>query len=327
MGLIDSVGQKKPCEVCDRTGVNSLELEELFDFFQELLNCFQPSESGKLLSNIIQKDWGLFSDNKFADSILKEVLTHIETDISLSDKVNYTDAIKENITYWCKLKNELKQYRRFIPDEKILKHLNLNSVFDLSYLLGGDTKLYRARVHNKSGLKSYKKEEMKAPKPCNATSGRANPLGIPFLYLSENEKTVVHEVRPSYLDELSIGIFKTTNNAHINIVDFSGQDLLYQADKNVSQIIESQLLRNSISDDLSKPMRRYDNDIDYVPTQFICEFIKIHTMADGIRFNSSLDKNGKNLVIFNDEKIKCISVSLKKIKEVFFKTSKIKLCY
>ena len=320
MGFIDSVEQKKPCDVCDRTGANSLELEELFDFFQELLNCFQPSESGKLLSDIIQKDWGLFSDNKFADSILKEVLTHIETDISLSDKVNYTDAIKENITYWCKLKNELKQSRRFIPDEKILKHLNLNSVFDLSYLLGGDTKLYRARVHNKSGLEPYKKEEMKAPKPCNATSGRANPLGIPFLYLSENEKTVVHEVRPSYLDELSIGIFKTTNNAYINIVDFSGQDLLYQDDKNVSQIIEFQLLRNSISDDLSKPMRRYDNDIDYVPTQFICEFIKIHTMADGIRFNSSLDKNGKNLVIFNDEKIKCLSVSLKTIKEVLFKT-------
>ncbi len=318
--FINSLGQSQQCEVCHTVG-NSAKLDELFDFFQELLNCFQQSEAGTLLCDKIQQDWKFFPDNKSANSILKEVLTSIETDIELSSKVDYTDAIKQNVTYWDKLKKELREHRRFIPDKEILKHLNLNSVFDLSYWLGGDTKLYRARVHHKSREKPYQPQEMMAPKPEDTVSGRANPSGIPFLYLSENEKTVAHEVRASYPDELSIGVFETANNKHIDIVDFSGQALLYQADNNkVSQIIKSQLLRNSISDDLSKPMRRYDSDLDYIPTQFICEFIKNNIAADGIRFNSSLDINGKNLVIFDDKKVSCQNVKLKIVDEIDIKT-------
>jgi hypothetical protein len=38
--------------------------------------------------------------------------------------------------------------------------------------------------------------------------------------LSENEKTVVYEVRASYLDELSIGVFKAKSDRKIEIVDF-----------------------------------------------------------------------------------------------------------
>jgi hypothetical protein len=95
---------------------------------------------------------------------------------------------------------------------------------------------------------------------------------------------VVYEVRASYLDELSIGVFKAKSDRKIEIVDFSEQDLLYQPDTNIDQIIESQLLRNVISDDLSKPMRRYDSKLEYISTQFICEFIKFNTAADGIYF-------------------------------------------
>jgi hypothetical protein len=49
------------------------------------------------------------------------------------------------------------------------------------------------------------------------TTSLANPSGIPFLYLSENEKTVVYEVRASYLDELSIGVFKAKSDRKIEI--------------------------------------------------------------------------------------------------------------
>jgi hypothetical protein len=74
-----------------------------------------------------------------------------------------------------------------------------------------------------------------------------------------------------------------------------------------------------ISDDLSKPKRRYDTNHEYISTQIICEFIKFNTAADGIRFNSSLYKNGRNLVIFNDDQINCQAVSLKTVKAVDFK--------
>ena len=40
------------------------------------------------------------------------------------------------------------------------------------------------------------------------SSGRANPQGIPYLYLSKTPETTLYETRASYLDELSIGKFK-----------------------------------------------------------------------------------------------------------------------
>jgi hypothetical protein len=78
-------------------------------------------------------------------------------------------------------------------------------------------------------------------------------------------------------------------------------------------VIKSKLLRDRISRDLSKPMRRYDTEIEYIPTQFICEYIKIYTGASGIRFSSSLDREGNNLVIFDQSTMQCSHVILKKV--------------
>jgi RES domain-containing protein len=50
-------------------------------------------------------------------------------------------------------------------------------------------KYIQAYCHNASLA-----EEMMAPESQYTTSGRANPSGIPFLYLSENEKTVVLKI-------------------------------------------------------------------------------------------------------------------------------------
>jgi len=54
---------------------------------------------------------------------------------------------------------------------------------------------------------------------------------------------------------------------------------------------------------LSIPIRRDDTDIDYIPTQYVAEFIKSEGY-DGILYKSSLSESGKNIVIFNPELIK-----------------------
>jgi len=77
------------------------------------------------------------------------------------------------------------------------------------------------------------------------------------------------------------------------------------------------LLKKKISADLSKPHRRYDSELEYIPTQFICEFIKHLTGADGIKFSSSLDsEKGNNIVLFATDKVKCISVEGIRINQV-----------
>ena len=67
----------------------------------------------------------------------------------------------------------------------------------------------------------------------------------------------------------------------------------------------------------------YDSELDYIPTQFICEFIKIFTNVQGIKFRSSLHNTGSNLVLFNQETMKCRSVKKVQISKVNIKAREI----
>ena len=70
-------------------------------------------------------------------------------------------------------------------------------------------------------------------------------------------------------------------------------------------------------------MRRYDSELDYIPTQFICEFIKIFTNVQGIKFRSSLHNDGNNLVIFNQDLMNCVDAKRVRVSKVVIKSSDI----
>ena len=150
-----------------------------------------------------------------------------------------------------------------------------------------------------------------------STAGRANPSGIPFLYLSDNKETILYEIRASYLDEVSIATFTLKDNLDklIYISDFTEIPTIFHPSR-VNEKIKSTLLKQKISIDLSKPMRRYDSELDYIPTQFICEFIKIYTGVQGIKFRSSLHNIGNNLVIFDQNLVQCNLIEKVKVKKV-----------
>lgn len=313
-GLILSSQTTGECHICNSKNVHLLDSTELQDFFQELIDNFKPSNDGRLLKSIIQADWHFFSSYDVATRILNEMLSVISTDISSStDLVNYTDEIHENINYWEELKEELKWSRRFLFNIEKLEELGWDGFFNDQYELKLTDKLYRARVHHQSGLPAYDFNKMKCPAPKLAGGGRANPIGIPYLYLCNNPDTVIYEVRTSYLDEVSIATFQLKHeHIAVKIVDFTDYSSLFRPTM-VNNTIKSKLLREKISRDLSKPMRRYDTEVEYIPTQFICEYIKVITGANGIRFNSSLHPEGKNIVIFDQELVECKEVVLKKV--------------
>ena len=172
---------------------------------------------------------------------------------------------------------------------------------------------------------------MSSPPREFASAGRANALGIPFLYLSDNEETVLYEIRASYLDEVSVATFtkneeytNSETNNEVRISDFTETSTLYHPNFSVVRNnIKSTLLKQLISRDLSKPMRRYDSELDYIPTQFICEFIKVFTNVQGIKFSSSLHNTGSNLVLFDSDTMKCRSVKKVKVSEVQIRSQNI----
>lgn len=312
--FIESSGTSGDCDVCKSEKVSITDLSELLDFFQEFLGNFRRNNSGVPLKSKIQESWSFFSSLDSASKILNGVIVKINSEIeSATDLVDYKEEIIDNYKYWDTLKEELKWKRRFIPDIESIKDLGWDGFFNTQFELKPDHPLYRARVHHQSGQSAHDPTGMMCPKPEITKGGRANPSGIPFLYLSDNIDTVIYEVRASYLDELSIGEFRLKKEfGKVKIVDFTEDTVLFQPGQ-VTETIKSRLLRDRISRDLSKPMRRYDTEIEYIPTQFICEFIKIFTGASGIRFTSSLHPEGNNVVIFDQDKMECTKVISKKV--------------
>lgn len=318
-GFISSSIEIGDCDVCESKNQPLLEVSELFDFFQELLDNFKVFENGMPLSSKIQSNWSFFSSDGVANKILNYVLPSIQTEIISSNiYVEYTEDIIENYNHWELLKEELKWKNRFVINIERLEDLGWDGFFNTQFKLNKDVELFRARLHHQSGLEVYKPEVMNCPPKEFASGGRANPSGIPFLYLSDNPETVLYEVRASYLDELSVGTFELKSEFEsIKLVDFTEDTTLFQPNSSsINKTIKGKLLRQKISSDLSKPMRRYDSELEYIPTQFICEFIKVFTGALGIRFNSSLHPKGNNIVLFDQNLMSCTSVKKVKINSV-----------
>ena len=319
--------EKGKCDYCI-DGINSdiIEIGELLDFFQAFLNLFKVQDDGQPLIDIIQNDWNLFADKTVANDILSDILLAIKTPLieDTNQNVVYSDLITESVNYWDKLKDELKWKRRFTTDFRELEDYRWDSFFSENtsgIIINENTRdLFRARIHLNGQNNPYPSIEMGTPPKEKVLAGRANPQGIPFLYLSESKETTLYEVRASYLDEVSIGTFNILEP--IKLIDFTTaiQNSIFEASQqfsNLEEFVSGILLKKKISADLSRPQRRYDSELEYIPTQFICEFIKHLTGADGIKFSSSLDsEKGNNIVLFATDKVECVSVERVRINKI-----------
>lgn len=148
-------------------------------------------------------------------------------------------------------------------------------------------------------FKGYNSIESLPPSPSASTNGRANPEGIRYTYLCEDEITPVYEVRPTINQIVSVAKFRL--NKQLKIFDIN-----YAMDQ-----IEFPTLFSTISEKFSMPYN--GNPIEYLPTQYLTEYIRIMGF-DGIRFNSSLHENGKNVVLFNMD-YKVLSSKLVTVKQ------------
>lgn len=80
---------------------------------------------------------------------------------------------------------------------------------------------------------------------------------------------------------------------------------------------------NKINFELGKTLRRSDSDLDYLPTQYISDFIKSikHNNVNeysGIEYNSVMYEKGYNLAIFDPELFECINTEVYRIENVTY---------
>jgi hypothetical protein len=319
VAFISSQANNGACNFCGSTDVPCLPVDELVGFFTELFSNFKAHGGGVMLKSAIQGNWSLFSTIDSAYVLLNHYLSKIRTPIANADQlVDFSDAILENVGYWDTLKKQLLTKHRYITDVNYLTdELGWDGFFSSQIKISKGVPLYRARLHHNSGEPPYAPNNMFCPPANYATAGRANPSGIPYLYLSDNPDTVLYEIRAAYLDEISIGTFEVDDSVvdPVLIADFITSSTIFHPSR-VSDRIKSTLLKQKISTDLSKPMRRYDSELEYIPTQFICEFISVYTGVSGIRFRSSLHLTGNNFVIFDQNIMKCTNVRKERVGRV-----------
>jgi hypothetical protein len=122
---------------------------------------------------------------------------------------------------------------------------------------------------------------------------------------------------------LSIGIFRIKDDIELVLVDFTQKFSPFTQEGQIINFTKEKLIKDAISRDLSKPLRRYDSELEYIPTQFICEYIRFNVEADGIQFYSSQQKDGVNIVLFDQSNVECIDVEVYQITEVQIKSNKV----
>ena len=301
------------CECCGAEG-DVVDISEVEDFFCELLGLFEKDDNGRPVSAIIEQDWNIFSSIASSDKILGDILNRNNFAYSINDNVSYIQDVKECLNVWDELKKEVQTEKRYFSNV---------GAFDWSAYIKSNVKINKGTVYYRSRVipadkKELKRREMGCPPADKATAGRANPIGIPYLYLCDNIDTTFYEIRAVYLDKVSVGRFVIQRD--LDLVDFNTSTNLFYAfnsenNDDLIEFIKHKILFKKISADLSKPLRRYDTEIEYVPTQLICEYCK-HTGADGIMFKSSLHQTGTNIVLFNKDDAKCTKVYTKEITNV-----------
>lgn len=325
MQIINSESTIGNCDFCKSSNVKLKSAKDLIVFFRNLLDQYEiDSKSGRSIIDQIQLD---FPDQIFpiAGTASLELLNEI---ISTESTI-YSDLLTNNVSIkkrtkhiseagklWANFKNEIKSTNRF-HIKNILDLSNLEKLFtkedSLTRYFDVKTTFYRGRICNISGRKIT---EMGPPPPEKARSGRANPRGISYLYLADEPKTAIYELRSTLYDYIAIGKFESIEKLKVlNLRDVSYDPMSWTETEDVEDfLIYSPFIKN-FQEDLSIPIRRNDMEIDYLPTQYLCEFIK-SIGFDGVEYQSSLYKKGYNLAIFQYEKLECVNVELHEVTEI-----------
>jgi hypothetical protein len=272
----------------------------LADVFGLLVNIYVPAEDGQTLVDWLRQDWDLFHHSRMDTPRAKELLGDV---LDNGEIVRQTFAPSpkyrsDRLLQWEQLRTELMHENRYFPAvpfdterlRELLDHLQADEVPPL---------WYRARLQ--TGDAPFVIGEMGAPPKRSASHGRANPAGIPYLYLGSAPAVAISEIRPHTGEMACVADF-TLPVERLKLVDLRNPRRL------VSPFVltdedEIGLLRSDIAFlerlglELTRPIVPQGALIDYVPSQYLCEFIK-KCGYSGVIYSSSVS-DGINLALFD----------------------------
>ncbi len=289
------------CSYCLSENVPLVEPKMLGDYFDLLTNIYELDPNGQLLVEWFKKDWRLFDHERMDVPRAKDLLAEILNDGEVvrqrfSPSAKYTS---DALARWETLRDELMYENRYFPSSQ-LNEGRFEELLEQVPALDLPTTWYRARLQSGDAL--YQIGEMGAPPKRSASHGRANPPGIPYLYIGSTAKTAISEIRPHTGDKACVATF--TIPPDLNAVDVREPRKLVSpfllADESSIGLMRIDIdFLERLGDELTRPVVPQGAAIDYVPSQYLCEFIK-KCGYNGVVYRSSVG-DGINLALFKPE--------------------------
>jgi len=360
--IIRAINQKDDCNMCEAKGnyvYNTDKHTELKAAFNSLIERYTeksklgrdfPSKLTVSLKSELKNNWNIF--NKLEESQIYDILTEICSEkykdspevfdglVGISELGN-DRYLKENTLFysetWEDFSEEIKYKTRF-HSEKFNTDIFRAYLSLLAISVSKDTLFYRGRHSNREGhgigkMRSVPREKSQA--------GRANPKGIPYLYLANDIETVIYELRAVKMNYLTIVEFTLSKQG--KIIDLTKIDqispFIFQSEEMLTLHIVNKKYLEEIHNEIIKPTSDDDTYLDYLPTQYIFDFIrknKTLLLDDGdntnakqyeiigVKYKSSLNPTGINYVFFEDRIFDAKNAMVYKISDVEYKRARIK---
>lgn len=136
------------------------------------------------------------------------------------------------------------------------------------------------------------------PLPHSASDGRANPRGIPCLYMADDRHTAIAEVRPWIGSLVSVASMRTLKALTlVNVRAETDSETIYLFGEPSPEACEATIWSH-VARAFREPVLREDNRAGYAPTQIIAEAFR-ERGYDGILYGSSFGIGTNNVVLFD----------------------------
>lgn len=300
------------CSYCDSENQALVLPAGLRKDFEKIIDSYIEDPTGRRLVDCLIADWDLFKgiNAKTAQVLLTDILD--DGNIVRRKFVLPSISSEESDSVsWTAFKEEIKHDNRYFTKNKIELESSITRLFPSMLLVNTQMPECWYRARNQLTKEPYPEAQMLAPPKEVASHGRANPAGIPYLYVASCLDTAVSEIRPHTGDIVSIATVKLKDDlrlidlrnpkarASVFAMFWAGLEELPIAKKAVEFLEE-------LGKELARPVLRQAAAYDYVPSQYLCELIKV-SGYDGVVYKSSVGR-GFNAAVFSQENSEVLRV-------------------
>jgi hypothetical protein len=266
--------------------------------------CWELFDDGDKLAKIISSNQNIRNIQQGEDDLFLEI---------------YTPVWKSKCWWgygefnWDYFSDNVKHSLRFFDSSEFnrLEELQkLNNLFEKIEINTYQKVIFRARgAYSKDEIKNIEKNPKEqlgqAPKE-KAGHNRFSPSGISYIYLAFEEKTAISEIFDKSHIGLFVAEFELYDNLRLLNLTKSKFDEIkvsytnyFNNDFDLNIYCGLNALEKFINE-LKKPITENESRLEYIPTQILAEYIKLKGY-DGFIFDSSKNKDGKNLVLFDNK--------------------------